>query len=258
MKHWLFITALAFGCHSLDWFSSCSPLRADEGAAPAYECRWTDEKLTIDGRADEPAWQQAAEIDGFALPWLGDEARPAKTATRARLLWDREALYFFADMDDGDLYADVTEHDGQTWDNDVFELFFKPADDRPGYYEFQVNAAGTVMDMYLPRRGAGGYQRFKADGEFHLETKVRLRGTLNNYADTDRGWSVEGRIAWRDFKHTGGQPKPGEVWKFALCRYDYSVDFEGPELSTNAPLSIDSFHQHEDYAPLEFVAQPRR
>ena len=23
----------------------------------------------------------------------------------------------------------------------------KPADDKPGYYEFQVNAAGTVMDM---------------------------------------------------------------------------------------------------------------
>ena len=29
----------------------------------------------------------------------------------------------------------------------VFELFFKPADDKGGYYEFQVNAAGTVLDM---------------------------------------------------------------------------------------------------------------
>jgi hypothetical protein len=112
-----------------------------------FECRWADTPVTIDGKADEAAWQRAQLIDTFYLPWLGARARPARTATKARLLWDREYLYFFADMEDTDLYADVKEHDGQTWDNDVFELFFKPAADKPGYYEFQVNAAGTVMDM---------------------------------------------------------------------------------------------------------------
>jgi hypothetical protein len=168
-------------------------------------------------------------------------------------LWDREYLYFFAAMEDTDLYADVTEHDGMTWENDVFELFFKPAADRPGYYEFQVNAAGTIMDMYLPRRGAGGYRRFKKDGEFHVEAKVRLQGTLNNWRDKDVGWSVEGRIPWRDFAPTGGRPAADARWKFSLCRYDYSVDFEGPETSTCAPLKVSSFHQHEDFATLRFV-----
>lgn len=221
-----------------------------------FECRWTETPLTLDGKADEPAWKQAQIIDRFYLPWLGDKARDAKTATKARLLWDREYLYFFADMEDTDLYADVKEHDGQTWNNDVFELFFKPAADKPGYYEFQVNAAGTVMDMFLPRRGAGGYQRFKSDGDFHLETKVQLRGTLNHWQDKDQGWSVEGRIPWRDFLRSGGRPDVGERWKFALCRYDYSVDFEGPELSTCAPLKgqgHSDFHHHKDYATLRFV-----
>src|SRR6516165_980675 len=121
-----------------------------------FECRWATGKITIDGKADEEAWKNAQLIDTFYLPWLGKKARPARTATKAKLLWDREYLYFFADMEDTDLYADVKEHDGMTWNNDVFELFFKPADDKPGYYEFQVNAAGTIMDMFLPRRGAGG------------------------------------------------------------------------------------------------------
>ena len=40
----------------------------------------------------------------------------ARTATTAKLLWDREYLYFFADMEDADLFADVTEHDGKTWE----------------------------------------------------------------------------------------------------------------------------------------------
>ena len=51
-------------------------------------------------------------IDHFYLPWLGKNAPPPKPQTKAKLLWDREYLYFFADMEDSDLYADVKEHDG--------------------------------------------------------------------------------------------------------------------------------------------------
>ena len=56
-------------------------------------------------------------------------------------------------MQDTDLYADVTEHNGPTWQNDVFELFFKPADEKPGYYEFEVNPANTTMELFIPLRG---------------------------------------------------------------------------------------------------------
>lgn len=245
----LFVAAVILGC---GW--NCSTARAED-EAPA-ECRWAEGKLTIDGEANEPAWQKAQRIDNFHLPWLRDKDRPARRATKARLLWDREALYFFAEMEDTDIYADVKEHDGRLWLNDVFEVFLKPADDKPGYYEFQVNAAGSVLDMFIPRRGAGGYERFKSDGEFHITAKVKLRGTLNRWSDRDEGWSVEGRIPWRDFLRSGGRPEPGETWGFALARYDYSVDFEGPELSTSAPLDSKTrpdFHLHEDYARLRFV-----
>jgi uncharacterized repeat protein (TIGR03806 family) len=220
-----------------------------------FECRWADGPIVIDGKADEEAWGKAQLIGRFSLPWLAENARPAKTATKARLLWDRENLYFFAEMEDADLYADVTEHDGITWENDVFELFFKPADDKPGYYEFQVNAAGTIMDMFLPRRNSGGYRRFKGDGKFHIEARVSLAGTLNRWQDKDTGWAVEGRIPWSDFLRSGGRPAEDERWKFALCRYDYSVEFEGPELSTCAPLKSRpaSFHNHEEYAVVRFV-----
>ncbi|MFN3653388.1 MAG: PQQ-dependent sugar dehydrogenase [Armatimonadota bacterium] len=227
-------------------------------AAPAAECRWAETPIRIDGKADDPAWKTAAVLDGFGMPWLGKEAPRLRAGTRARLAWDREYLYFTAEMDDRDLYAAVREHDGMTWHDDVFELFFKPTVEHAGYYEFQVNAAGTKLDMFLPRRGDGGYDRYKSDGDFHLESRVELRGTLNRRSDRDRGWTVEGRIPWRDFLRTGGRPEPGEEWRFALCRYDYSADAEKPELSTTAPLTRGSFHQHEDYAPLRFVGPDRR
>ena len=180
--------------------------------------------ITLDGLAKEDAWKAAVVIDHFYLPWLRDKARPALTLTKAKLLWDADYLYFHADMEDHDLYADVTEHNGVTWNNDVFELFFKPSATKLGYYEFQVNAANTSMEMYLPSRGSGGYGRWKGAYKFNLESKVASPGTLNDWKDRDEGWSVEGRIPWRVLAQPAASPRPAAEWKFALCRYDYSVD----------------------------------
>ncbi len=222
------------------------------GSPAGFECRWADKPIKLTGKGTDPAWKNAQVIDNFTVPWL-EKPRPARTKTKAKLLWDREFLYFFAEMEDADLYADIKERDGMLWNNDVFELFFKPAEDKPGYYEFQVNPAGAVLDMFIPRRNAGGFQRFIKDGDFHIDAKVNLRGTLNKWTDRDDGWSVEGKIPWTDFLRTGGRPERGEKWKFALCRYDYSVDFDGPDLSTCAPLSKMNFHYFEDYPTLTFV-----
>ena len=239
---------------------STASLLADEPPTE-FHCRWTEGPISIDGKLSEPAWSEAETIDRFYLPWLKKNARPAKTATKAKLLWDAEALYFAAEMEDSDIYADITRHDGETWYNDVFELFFKPQADQPGYYEFQVNAAGTVMDMFIPRRGAGGYRRFIGERDFHIQAKVKHQGTLNKWDDADLSWTVEGRIPWSDFRPAGGKPAMGGKWHFALCRYDYSVAFEGPELSTCAPLGSKGgpdFHHHEDYALLVFDGPPKQ
>jgi hypothetical protein len=221
----------------------------DVPAVRAAECRRATGPIRIDGKLDEPAWQRAPVLKDFAVYW---EHRVPKTATRARLLWDDDYLYFAADMDDSDLYADVTEHNGMCWFNDVFELFFKPSERRLGYYEFQVNAANTQLEMYLPSRGAGGYGRFH-HARIGIESQVVLRGTLNHWQDRDEGWMVEGRIHWTAFQPTGGRPKVGDKWRFALCRYDYSTAFEQPELSSTAPLADASFHHYEDYGELTFT-----
>jgi hypothetical protein len=217
-----------------------------------YECRRAEGKITIDGKGDDEAWKKAQTIDGFGVPWLTENKRPPKSKATARMLWDDEYLYFQADLEDHDLFADIVEHDGMTWHNDVFEIFFKPLDKDPGYYEFQVNAAGTMMDMFLPSRDSGGSPRWKGAHKFTWEAKVSRRGTLNQRGDRDEGWSVEGRFPWSDFAPLGGKPKPDQVWKFAFCRYDYDKDWKEPDTSTSAPLTKPSFHRHEDYGPVRF------
>jgi hypothetical protein len=218
------------------------------------ECRRAVGPIKIDGVLDERGWAKAQLLTDFSVFWLG---RKAKTATKARLLWDDDYLYFAAEMEDADLYADVKEHNGMTWYNDVFELFFKPAADKLAYYEFQVNALNTQLEMFLPARGAGGYQRFAPGVRLGMVSAVKLDGTLNKWEDRDRGWTVEGRIPWTAFRATGGRPAPGARWRFALCRYDYSVTFDRTEMSSTAPLTQPDFHRYEDYGELVFRGPPK-
>lgn len=232
----------------------CAAAEAQHAGDPptvrAAECRWAADPIKIDAAIDEPAWQKAQVLQDFAVYWL---KRKAKSATKARLLWDDRYLYFAAEMEDADLYGQVKDPNGMTWHDDVFELFFKPDANKLAYYEFQVNVLNTRLELFLPSRGAGGYDRFAALTKFGMESAVKLQGTLNNHKDTDIGWTAEGRIPWTAFEATGGRPKPGDKWRFALCRYDYSVAFDRVETSSTAPLTQPDFHRYEDYGELTFV-----
>ena len=233
---------------------SASPAGSSSAVPTDHECRRATGAITLDGKADEPAWQHAVVIESFGAFWA---KRPGKTTTKARLLWDDKYLYFHAEMEDADLYADERKTNGHLWDNDVFELFFKPSEQSHAYYEFQINPLNAQFHCFMPSRGAGGMRRAlssPADSKFNMKTAVLLRGTLNNWRDNDTGWSVEGRIPWQDFHHTNGGPKAGHTWRFALCRYDYSKNYESPDLTSCAPLTQSSFHRYEDYCRLKFVA----
>jgi hypothetical protein len=246
-RAWVFfilpLLAAFLGCDSTEEQSSTP-------AVAKAECRRATGRIKIDGVLDEVAWERAPVLKDFAVSW---QNRKPKTATTARLLWDDDYLYFCAEMEDEDLCANVRERNGMTWYDDVFELFFKPATNKLTYYEFQVNPLNTQLELLLPSRGAGGYHRFAPITRLGMESAVQLRGTLNNWEDKDKGWTVEGRIPWTAFKATGGRPQPGDKWRFALCRYDYSVSFETPELSSSAPLKQADFHHYEDYGELTFV-----
>jgi uncharacterized repeat protein (TIGR03806 family) len=255
MHKFLFVTALtlllvaAFSCRN---DHTNPPPTTFPTTAPTadYLCQFTESPITIDGKADEPAWQRAAVIDHFTMPWLGPDKRP-RLATRAKLLWDREYFYFFADMDDPDLFTTVTEHNGRVWENDCFELFLKPAIDKPGYYEFEVSPANTTLELYIPDRHADNYTSTKGKHPFDFKTAVSLRGALNKHTDGG-GWSVEGRVRWADLSNTGGRPNVDERWQFNLCRCDFT-DANTSELSTIGSMKRRNFHQYEDYPFIRFA-----
>ena len=130
-------------------------------------------------------------------------------------------------------------------------MFFKPSAEKPEYYEFQANPKELIFECYFPRRGA--YPKdFQQAPRLGNTAVVRLDGTLDHPGDKDRSWTVEGRIPWTAFRPSGGKPKPGDEWRFAICRYDYGPEGTKPVLMSCAPLTKANFHQHEDYGKLRF------
>jgi hypothetical protein len=230
--------------------------RASESPASALVsrhavCRWAAAPPVLDGKLDDPCWQKADAINRFAAFWK----KAPCPGTTAYLVWDDDALYYAATMTDRELRSHGTKRNDSLWDGDVFELFFKPSATKPEYYEFQANPRALVFEVYWPKRSAelGDFTKLPLLGS---KAVAALEGTLDQPGDRDERWTVEGRIPWSAFMPTGGRPKAGDQWLFALCRYDYGPKGTEPVTMSSAPLTQSSFHRHEDFGKLEFEAAP--
>ena len=216
-------------------------------------CRWAAKPPVLDGKLDDPCWRGCGADHPVRL--VLDTRRPGP-GPRAYLVWDDEALYYGATMNDDELRSYGKQRNDSLWDGDVFEMFFKPSVEKPAYYEFQANPRALIFECYFPRRG--DYPKdFTQAPLLGNKAVVTLDGTLDHPGDRDKGWTVEGRIPWSAFQPTGGKPKPGDEWRFAICRYDYGPEGTKPVLMSSAPLTQPSFHRHEDYGKLRFEG-PRK
>ncbi len=197
---------------------------------------------------DRDLWEDAGVIRDFY--GLRDHGTVSHR-TKVQVVFDCERLLLRAEMEDSDIMTPVLMDDGRLWEGDVIEFFFKPSVDAAGYYEFQVNPAGNILDMFIHERRPDAFKRWAKEIDFGLSASVVLEGTLND-ADSDSGWTVELKIPWSDFRMTGGRPKPRESWKFNVGRYDYTTRRDTPVITSSSLLLKPSFHAYEYYETLAF------
>ncbi len=224
--------------------------QALDGPAATREavCRRAARAPILDGKLDDPAWETAAVIDKFPAFWRNGASG---NGTEARLLWDDDALYFGVTMTDTELRAFGDKRNDMLWFGDVIELFLKPEESKPAYYEFQVNPKSVLLELPFAHRGED-FKKVAALPTLGMTAVAVADGTLDHPGDRDRSWTVEGRIPWSAFARTGGRPAPGAAWRFALCRYDYGPEGTEPVLVSSAPLRRAGFHRYEDYGLLRF------
>lgn len=146
-----------------------------------------DESISVDGRLDDPAWQQAPTIEDFKQR-DPDEGHEPTERTVVRVLFDNEALYVGARMYDAtpdSIVARLGRRDAQL-ESDAFGFFVDPyLDRRTGYY-FAINAAGTLMDGVLMN---DDWDDDSWDGIWQGKATI-----------DDEGWTAELRIPYSQLR----------------------------------------------------------
>ena len=196
------------------------PSAFSEAPLPHYMLRRAGGEIAVDGRLDEFDWAVAPQIDAFTRI-LNDYGRIA-SPTRARMLWDDDALYVSFACRDGNMWALFTEEDDPMWSEEVVEVFIDPDGDGLDYLELEVNPLNAAVDLHIGRI----LPDWVSDKDWDilgLQTAVRAKGTVNDSTDVDQGWTVEISIPWAAFEPTiigGGKPRVGDRWRLNLYRIE--------------------------------------
>jgi hypothetical protein len=182
--------------------------------------------VKIDGKLDDAAWAAAPWTDDF-VDIEGDAKPKPRLRTRAKMLWDDEYFYVAAELEEPHVWATLTQHDAVIFNDPDFEVFIDPNGDSHEYYEFEMNALDTGWDLFLPKPykdGGKAQDSWEIPG---LKTAVHVRGTINNPADQDEGWSVEIAFPWKalaEYAHRAAPPKPGDQWRVGFSRVEWEIE----------------------------------
>jgi hypothetical protein len=195
-----------------------------------YTCLRAPSPITIDGDVNKPVWRAAQWSPRFVDMVSG---RPALYNTRAAALWDDDYFYVAMWAEEPMVEAELTKRDALVFFENDLEIFIDGGDT---YYEFEINALGTIYEVFYIWRDAytrGGRfdvpefdvhspdaHSFGGDHPHDVETfwrgahprgtrwaflnwdfpglktAVKIDGTLNDNSDIDRGWSVELAFPW--------------------------------------------------------------
>ncbi|MGQ0626758.1 MAG: carbohydrate-binding family 9-like protein [Phycisphaerales bacterium] len=187
----------------------------------------------LDGRLDKPFWAAAPFTEEFVD--IEGAARPRPPwVTRAKMLYDDEFLYVGAEMEEPRAWATLTEHDSIVYHDNDIEVFLNPTGDNHQYYELEINALGTVFDLYLkkPYRDVLPGEPSPADHDWNvvgLRKGVYVDGALNDPSRGSRRWSVELAFPWRAFDRHDAvlapvPPRPGDLWRVNFSRVQWDLE----------------------------------
>jgi hypothetical protein len=180
-----------------------APDRPDSAARLRYRATRAVGDISVDGRLDEPAWQQAAVIDRLTQvePANGE---PSAFRTEFRIIFDSQRLYLGVVAWDTAGRRGVRVQDLRRkfdfFANDLAGIVLDPLHDGRNSVSFQTNPYGAQRELQI------------FDGEIYnreWEGVWRTRAAI-----TDSGWTAEVAIPWQTLRYRND----GKPWNMNLVR----------------------------------------
>jgi hypothetical protein len=223
---------------------------------PRYKAMRIKDAPVIDGVLDEEVWKNITRSSPFVDLIHGT---PTHLDTRASVTWDDQHLYIAYWLEEPNVKATLKNRDDAIYTNNDVEFFIAGID---GYYEFEINAYGTIYDVLFfwedafqrkgyatmpqfdrtkpgvrPFNGVGlsNHPRGKRIGFWNwdisgIKTAVHVDGTINKDDDIDKGWTVEIAVPWPTLEilargdNRSLPPRNGDVWRIDFSRFNTYKD----------------------------------
>lgn len=244
----------------------------------SYECRFTDKLPVIDGKLDDATWK--------GMPWTSDfidirgkDAAKPRFRTRVKMAWCEKGLCIAAELEEPHVWGSLTKKNSIIFHDNDFEIFLDPDGDTLNYYEFEINSFGTIWELTLDRPYSKGGTATHGTNLPGLRSAVNVQGTLNDPSDTDKGWTVEVLLPWKDLTRYQGSknspPENGDVWRINFSRVQWRHELKegryiripphgtkipnGTHPEDNwvwSPQGVINMHLPEHWGRLIFVKRP--
>lgn len=190
-----------------------------------YVVYQTMNDIQIDGKGDDISWKKA-EWSGDFADIEGDKKPKPLYPTQVKMLWDKNYLYILAELTEPHIWSYYATRDQIVYHENDFEIFIDPDGDTHNYYEFELNAANTLFDLFLPKPYRNGAQPLISWNSEGFKSAVSIVGTLNNPSDVDEKWTVEMAIPFESLNvgQTTPTPVDGQIWKIDFSRVNWQTD----------------------------------
>ncbi|MBI2822996.1 MAG: carbohydrate binding family 9 domain-containing protein [Acidobacteria bacterium] len=184
---------------------------------------------TLDGRVDEPEWNQAPPATDF-VQQRPIEGRPATEKTEVRFLYTKQALYIGIvcfDSEPDKVLDTQSRRDGDLTDSDSVLIILDTYRDRQNGFLFGTNPSGIQYDAQILTEGVSGGQ-VTSSGVGGSATGGSQRGNVSavnvnwdvtwkvQSRRTERGWEAEIEIPLKSlrFKEAEGP----QAWGLNIMR----------------------------------------
>ena len=233
-----------------------------------YVINKATQRPSLKGQWDETPWRSANVI---SLTNFLSQSKSRHPRVEAKALYQDDGLFIFFRVFDKYVRCVQTQYQAQVCTDSCVEFFVEPRAGR-GYFNFEINAGGTLLLYYCggPRPAeATGKPGTKPDQSaptkrptfnpvpWELGRQVAIYHSLPQVVDPeieqDTEWRVEYFIPFTIFEHYVGPlgTIPGQVWRANF--YKCADQTSHPHWLTWAPMGAQcNFHLPQYFAPIKF------
>lgn len=215
----LFLAASLVSCNSEKELKQASAESNQSVAEGNYKAPKASESINIDGKAEEKSWSKA-EWKPIKYKWLGDDFSENDFQGKYKILWDKEHIYFLAEIHDDSLSDQEKDAFINWWEDDCLELFIDEDRSKDEHqYNHNAFAYHITLDYDVVDMGPDQKPHLYND---HLTVKRTNTGKSHT-------WEVAMKVFDKSFDDNKKDNRPvsletGKIMGFAVSYNDNDGD----------------------------------